>query len=70
MMRIYKLWKTIAEKIGDLQATVLFSILYFLIVTPLGLIARIFKDFHREYDKTGWSEMENDVSSIDKLKLQ
>ncbi|EKD90377.1 MAG: hypothetical protein ACD_31C00005G0003 [uncultured bacterium] len=70
MKRIYSWWKKIAEKIGDFQATVLFSILYLIIVTPIGLVVRYFKDFHQEGSKIGWSQMEDNTSSIDKLKLQ
>ncbi len=70
MKKFYEIWKKIAEKIGDFQASVLFSFMYFLIVTPIGFIARYFKDFHSERHNAEWAKIEDNSSSIDKLKLQ
>jgi hypothetical protein len=37
-------WKRIAHRIGDFQARVLLTLIYFLLVLPFGLAIRLFSD--------------------------
>lgn len=69
MRKIYEGWKKIAEKIGNFQATIIFSILYFIFLTPLGL-GSCFKDFLRVRKKVGWEKVEDNVSTLEKLQKQ
>lgn len=70
MRKIYTIWKNIAEKIGNFQATILFSLLYFIVVSPIGVIVRLFKDFLNQESDPNWERTEDNVSTIDKLTLQ
>jgi hypothetical protein len=42
--RLWQGWKRIAHKIGDVQARVLLTVFYFLIVAPFALAIRFFAD--------------------------
>ena len=41
---LWQRWQKVAKKIGDFQARLILSLFYFLIVFPIGLIARMFSD--------------------------
>lgn len=70
MRTFWEKWKKVAEKIGNFQASVLFSILYFLLVTPLGVISSLFGDFLGTRGTPGWQEMDDLTSTQDKMKKQ
>lgn len=70
MRMIWQKWKIVAGKIGDFQATVLFSLLYFLLVTPLGLISSIFNDFLNTKDLPQWKKMIKNTSSRQEMGNQ
>ncbi|MGE5304040.1 MAG: hypothetical protein ACM3TN_12055 [Alphaproteobacteria bacterium] len=38
--RLWERWKIVAKKIGDFQARVILSILYFIVIGPFALIVR------------------------------
>jgi hypothetical protein len=42
--RVWAKWKALAQRIGDFQARVILTILYFLILGPLALLYRVFRD--------------------------
>jgi hypothetical protein len=63
-------WKVLAEKIGNFQAKVIFSLLYFILFTPLGLIASFFKDFLSLKSLPHWEEVVDNTSTLEKLKEQ
>ncbi len=65
--RIWNKWKKIAEKIGNFQATIIFSILYFLIVSPIGIIFSLFSDPLDFKSKPSWKKIPNNPSSLEKL---
>ena len=54
---IQKIWMTLAIVIGWVMSRVILIILFYLIVTPIGLLARLFgKDFlSRKFDKAAGS---------------
>lgn len=40
MKRLWEGWKRVAKKIGDFQARVILTVLYFIIIAPFALIVR------------------------------
>ena len=40
MKKLWQGWKRIAKKIGDFQARVILTVLYFVIIAPFALIVR------------------------------
>lgn len=70
MKKIWGFWKKIAEKIGQIQAMIIFSILYFLLITPIGLISKLFNDSLKLKKFPTWEKYELNSDTIQKLKLQ
>ena len=54
---IQKIWMTLAIVIGWVMSRVILIILFYLIITPIGLLAKLFgKDFlNRKFDRTAGS---------------
>jgi hypothetical protein len=67
---IWKSWKVLMEKVGTFQAKIVFSTLYFLLVTPMGVIANLFGDFFRVRSSPKWEKVEDRWSTFAKLKEQ
>lgn len=44
LSRLWKAWKPIAQKIGDFQARVILTLMYFLILGPIALLTKLFRD--------------------------
>ena len=44
LKELWRRWEKVAKRIGDFQARLILSLFYFLIVLPMGLIARRFSD--------------------------
>lgn len=61
---VYKLWMTLAVILGWFMTRVILSILYYIVVTPIGLIAKLFgknfieKNFNRK-KTTYWNYRNN-----------
>jgi len=55
---IWTKWKKFAAKIGDLQFNLIFSLLYFLLITPFGLVANFFGDFLGLKSPPKWEDVE------------
>lgn len=70
MKNLWEKWKHLSEKIGNFQATVLFSILYFLMVFPYGFISSRFNDYLNIKRFPSWKKFKNNASTLEKLKLQ
>jgi len=70
MGKLWEKWKKVAEKIGNFQAEVIFSILYVLLILPTGLISSLFNDFLQIRRFPVWQKMENNASTFKKLKQQ
>lgn len=70
LKNLWESWKVIAAKIGDFQATIIFSILYFVLIVPTGIIASIFTDFMKVRDFPVWQDWEDSSGSINKLREQ
>lgn len=63
-------WKKTAEKIGDFQFNLIFSILYYFIVVPIGLIMNSTNDFLHLKGFPEWEKMDNQSEVIKELKNQ
>lgn len=70
MKKAWEKWKEVAQKIGNFQAGVVFSLLYFVLIVPIGVVANLFTDFLGVRRLPGWENYDIDVDSMDKLKEQ
>lgn len=70
MRTLWQKWQVIAGKIGDFQATVLFSLLYFLLVTPVGLVSSWFNDFLGSKKFPQWQKILDNASTLRKMEKQ
>lgn len=69
MKSIWDRWKKIAKIIGNFQAKVIFSILYFVLITPLGFFVGLSKDYLNKNNKT-WNKVDDVFSDLEKVKKQ
>jgi hypothetical protein len=67
---IWEKWKLTAEKIGNFQMKVVFSILYYVLIFPLGIVMNYFNDFLGTHRFPNWGDVEDNSSNLSKLKDQ
>lgn len=70
MRKIYHIWKKLAEQIGNFQATIVFSLLYLVIVTPIGLVFNLAIDIFDVKSKARWSDVEASDGQVEKMTFQ
>lgn len=70
MKKIWDLWKDVAKTVGDFQFKFLFSVFYFLIVTPLGLVVSLFEDIFSKKIPPRWTKIKDNVSTIGRIRRQ
>ena len=70
MKQLWEIWKKVAESIGNFQTRIIFSALYFLIFSPVGVISSFFNDFLGTKRFPDWSNMQDNASTLKKLKAQ
>jgi len=70
MKKYWEKWKCFAKKVGNLQTTIIFSVLYFLIITPLGLIIGIFSDNLNINNLPSWKKFNGNEKDIKELHKQ
>lgn len=63
-------WKKVAIRIGDFEFSLLFSLLYYLLIVPFGFVANKFGDFLNIRGFPKWEKVEDNFSSIGKLRQQ
>ena len=72
---IWEKWKIIAHKIGKFNTKVIVTIVYFLILSPIGALFRLFKwnpldnSFHSGKN-SNWRDVQNQNPDIESLKRQ
>ena len=44
LKKLWNKWKTFAQALADLQARILLTLVYFIIVAPFGLLVRLLSD--------------------------
>lgn len=70
MKKFYYQWKKVTLKIGHVQLTIIFSLLYFLIFVPLGKITTLFNDYLGQNGKYQWKSVEDNYTSLKKVMDQ
>jgi len=68
MKNIWGKWKTLSKKIGNFQFSLLFSILYYLIIVPVGFISSLFNDYFKVKSFPKWESWIDSSSTLKKLK--
>lgn len=68
MNNIWEKWKTFSKKIGNFQLGIFFSVLYYLIIIPVGLISSIFNDYFKVKSFPIWEDWTDSSSTLKKLK--
>ena len=68
MKNIWEKWKRISKKIGNFQLGLFFSILYYLVIIPIGLISSIFNDYFKVKSFPLWEDWTDNSSTLKKLK--
>ncbi|MEW6407082.1 MAG: SxtJ family membrane protein [Patescibacteria group bacterium] len=67
LRRIYLIWMKIAHFIGKCNSTILLFLIYYLILTPVGLIIQIFRHdplgIKKSDDKSYWVSIRNKFDS-------
>ncbi|KKU10005.1 MAG: hypothetical protein UX13_C0023G0005 [Candidatus Woesebacteria bacterium GW2011_GWB1_45_5] len=63
-------WKSIAEKVGAVQAEIVFSLLYYVLTVPLGLIMSPFGDFLEIKKFPVWEKYTSDSDNLNQLRDQ
>ena len=73
LTQLWSRWKTIATKIGNFQARLILSLLYFLVVTPFALAVRFLSDplrQKRHQESTFWQTKELPDPILDQARRQ
>jgi len=70
MKNIWEKWKSFAESLGNLQFNILFSILYYILIVPVGLTSNFFGDFLKIKGFPRWEKVGRGYSNIKELKEQ
>jgi len=68
MKNIWEKWKILSKKIGNFQLGLLFSILYYLMIVPIGLISSLFNDYFKIKNFPVWEDWLDSSSTLNKLK--
>ncbi len=70
MKNLWVNWKKLAEKSGNAQASFIFSLLFFVIVTPCGLFLRLFRDSLTLKKDPVWKAIVEDYGTKEAMKEQ
>jgi nicotinamide riboside transporter PnuC len=68
MKNIWEKWKTVSKKIGNFQLGLFFSVLYCIIIIPVGLITSLFNDYFKVKRFPVWENWVDGSSTLKKLK--
>lgn len=67
MKKIYQVWKKGAFAIGNFQTSILFSILYLILFTPIGVISSFFGDFLSNKKAPHWHKMTHNPQTLKEM---
>ena len=73
LKKLWNKWKTIAQAIADVQARVLLTLVYFIIVAPFGLLVRWFSDplvIKRVPHRSMWFPKHNPEQTLEGARRQ
>ncbi len=68
MKNTWEKWKILSKKIGNFQLGLFFSILYYIIIVPVGLISSFFNDYFKIKGFPVWEDWVDGSSTLNKLK--
>ncbi|MFH1202708.1 MAG: SxtJ family membrane protein [Candidatus Omnitrophota bacterium] len=68
LKKIWQGWKKIAHKIGDFQARVILTILYFVLITPIALFMMFFDPLRIKRRYVEWIIRPQDNAKVDLLE--
>lgn len=68
MKNTWEKWKILSKKIGNFQLGLFFSILYYVIIVPVGLISLFFSDYFKIKSFPVWEDWTDNSSTLNKLK--
>ena len=68
MKNTWEKWKVLSKKIGNFQLGLFFSILYCVIIVPVGLISSLFNDYFKIKSFPVWEEWIDNSSILTRLK--
>lgn len=70
---VWQRWRVIAERIGHVQAQLIFGLLYFLIVTPFALGVKVFADplgLKSEARNSSWRPLSRQTLDLEDARRQ
>ena len=70
MKKQWNKWKFLAKKIGDFQINLIFSFLYFFIITPIGIFVKFSTNYFKINKNPSWEKFEGNTNKIRDLKNQ
>jgi hypothetical protein len=70
--KAWKRWLKFAEIVGNIQLTILLSLIYFLMVPMIALPFKVLADpfRHKRHRDTGWVQREQDSDIAESMKKQ
>lgn len=63
-------WKRLAQRIGNIQARIILTILYFLILPPFAFVYKIFGGYNPIKRDTYWIDKEKKEQTIENIKRE
>jgi len=73
LRKIWERWKIIAQKIGDFQARLILTLVYFIAVMPFGILVRLLSDplaVKKKNRETMWFPKELDEPTLENARRQ
>ncbi len=73
LTRLWAGWKRIAQKIGDFQARVILTLMYFLILGPIALLTKLFRDplaMKRPPQASAWARKSLEQQGLEAARRQ
>ncbi len=69
--QLWQGWVKVAKKIGDFQARLMLTIFYFVLILPMGLIARMFADpLALKRSTASWTSRTSAPPSLEEARRQ
>lgn len=73
LLRIWEGWKKIAHWIGDKQTTLIYMVLYIVVIGPIALLRRPFADpfqYRRRRSETFWVPRVQPANTLEEARRQ
>jgi hypothetical protein len=73
LKQLWNKWKAFGQRIADLQARILLTLVYFIIVAPFGLLVRLFSDplvLKHNPQRSMWFPKHNPEQTLESARRQ